>query len=701
MNNNVKTDISEDFSYDIYCKFNKDLVNLTEEDAILHFKQYGHLENRRFRILPNDFVFSEYLELNNDIDCQNEEDAIKHYIEYGYPENRQYKKKVEEENKKKLFNDKNDELTSFCEQYQYTIYDIDRDNKIKFRYLCYFYLKYMKQFSIPPIKQNLDNEAVLVEFRKFPHIEFIVRNNILKLGINWSFTIVCGNNNYEYIKTIVKTISSNIKIIKTDFGNISPSEYSLFIADRKFWKLLNGRKILLYQEDSLIFKSNIDQFLYYDYIGAPWPNDNNGNNSRVGNGGLSLRTKRIMEKIIDTRSMNETNLNSHTIEYMKRTNSFVTPEDIYFTKNMEDLKIGKLAPFNVAKYFSQESIPCEDCFGGHNFWIVDPGWERKMSKHNIIQFRPHYELNQLEHRGGWKFILQELENYKFFSKLSNIDFFDVLERQFLWQTDFVCTNRWVGIIHCTPKTPNYLNDLNIEVMFKNENFIKSLNSCVFILTLSPYITNYLKKKINLEMKLKIKIFTIFHPVVSENIPLFKLSNYLENEEKYLIQVGQQLRKISTIYFIKNNNYKKLWLTGCKDFSKMEQLRDREIDFFNLNKDDMNEVKMYYTKTFEEFDLLLTKNIVIINLFDAAANNTVLECIIRNTPIIINRLEGTIDYLGENYPLFFDNIEEIDSLLDVRKIKEAHLYLKKMDKNKFKSEIFVQHLFDLVYDNFMK
>jgi hypothetical protein len=43
MNNNVKTDISEDFSYEIYCKFNNDLVNLTEEDAILHFKQYGHL----------------------------------------------------------------------------------------------------------------------------------------------------------------------------------------------------------------------------------------------------------------------------------------------------------------------------------------------------------------------------------------------------------------------------------------------------------------------------------------------------------------------------------------------------------------------------------------------------------------------------------------------------------------------------------
>ena len=699
-NNNSEIDIPTDFSYEIYCKFNPDLETLTEEEALSHYIQYGCLENRRYRILPNDFSFKEYIKINTDIECKTEEDAIRHYIEYGYLENREYKKKVDEPKNEFSFIDKKEELKNFCDIYNYKSKDIDNDNKIKFRYLCFYYLNYMNQFTIPPLKINLENEAVLIEFRKFPHIEFIVRNNILKLGNKWSFTIICGTINYEYIVKLSKKISPNIKVIKTDYGNITPSEYSLFLSDKKFWKLLKGRKILIYQEDSIIFKSNIEQFLYYDYIGAPWPVENNGNNSRVGNGGLSLRTKRIMEKIIDTISINETKLNSHTIEYMKRTNSFVTPEDIYFTKNMEDFKIGKLPSYNLAKYFSQESIHCDDCFGGHNFWLGEANWEKKLSKHNIIQFRPNYNLNELEHRGGWGYILQELENKKFFSKLSNIDFFDVLEKQFLWKSDFICKNRWIGFIHCTPKTPNYLNDLNIEKMINNVNFIKSLNSCVFLITLSPYITNYLEKKLNLELNLDIKIHTLFHPVISENIPLFQLSNYLDNEEKYIIQIGQQLRKISTIYFIKNNNYKKMWLTGCKDFSKMESLRDQEIDYFSLNTEDMNEVKMYYTKTFEEYDLLLSKNIVIVNLFDAAANNTILECIVRNTPMLVNRIEGVIDYLGEDYPLYFDNLDEINSLLDVRKIKEAHLYLKKMDKKKFKIEMFTTKLFDLVNQHFM-
>ena len=126
-----------------------------------------------------------------------------------------------------------------------------------------------------------------------------------------------------------------------------------------------------------------------------------------------------------------------------------------------------------------------------------------------------------------------------------------------------------------------------------------------------------------------------------------------------------------------------------------------ITINTLKKEEQDkEVKMYYTETFEEYDTLLTKNIVIINLFDAAANNTILECIIRNTPIIVNRIEGVIDYLGEDYPLYFDNITEIDKLLDIKKIKEAHLYLKKMDKRKFHTDFFITSLYDLTWKHFM-
>ena len=685
-----------DFNYKAYCRYNKDLENLTEEEAIYHYLNFGKNESRPYTIIPPGFDYKEYLELNKDLNCCDEKNAISHFTHYGFQEGRPYKKNLEIEFKKEKVKENKEILGKFCNLYNCSAKSIEDDNKIKFRYICYYYLAYIKNFTLPNLKQNSKKEAVLIEFRCFPHLEFLLRNNILKLGETWSFTIICGKLNYSFINDMVKTISPMIKVIKTDYENVMPSEYSQFLTSKKFWKLLKGSKILIYQEDSIIFRNNIDNFLYYDYIGAPWPLDNNGNKSRVGNGGFSLRTKNIMEKIIEKREMNETLLNSHTIEYMKSTNSFITPEDVYFTKNMEDLNIGRLATFNIGKLFSQESIKSEKCSGGHNFWLGDENWEKKIITYNVIQFKSHFNLDLLEHRGGWKSILTNLEKSQFFHDNSKIDFFDMIEPHFLWKKDYCCLNSWAGIIHCTPKTPSYLYDLNIENLFKNSNFITSLKTCKFLITLGDYVKHYLVKKINLELELNIPIYSLYHPVISENIPQFNITNFINNSEKKLIQIGQQLRKITTIYKINAENYTKIWLTGTKDLKKMNKLLEQESLFLNYNLSSLDKsVNMYYTKSFEEYDFLLTNNIVVVNFHDAAANNTILECIVRNTPVIVNKIEGVIDYLGENYPLYFESDDQIEGLLDETKIKDAYLYLKKMDKKKFTISNFTTSLFNIV------
>jgi hypothetical protein len=277
----------------------------------------------------------------------------------------------------------------------------------------------------------------------------------------------------------------------------------------------------------------------------------------------------------------------------------------------------------------------------------------------------------------------------------------MIEKQFLWRKDYLCKNKWCGIIHCTPKTPPYLNEINIEYLFQNDNFIKSLNNCIFIITLSPYITHYLNSKINCQLNFHIPIYTLKHPVVMNNIPLFTMDAFIHNPNKMLIQIGQQLRKMTSIYLLNNLSCTKLWLTGTKNFEKMNELLNKEIDYLNINKSNLtSNIKMYYTETFEEYDNLLKQNLVFIDLFDAAANNTVLECIIRNTPLIVNRIEGVVDYLGENYPLYYNDLDEVPSLIDTQKILQAHEYLKNMDKTQFSINTFLNGIFDIVNENFL-
>jgi hypothetical protein len=100
----------------------------------------------------------------------------------------------------------------------------------------------------------------------------------------------------------------------------------------------------------------------------------------------------------------------------------------------------------------------------------------------------------------------------------------------------------------------------------------------------------------------------------------------------------------------------------------------------------------------EYDELLSENIVFINLVDASAVNTLIECIVRDTPILVNRHPAVVELLGDSYPLYYnsyydknDSNIDIYPLLTLQKIKAAHKYLANLDKTKYKIEYFTKSL----------
>jgi hypothetical protein len=103
---------------------------------------------------------------------------------------------------------------------------------------------------------------------------------------------------------------------------------------------------------------------------------------------------------------------------------------------------------------------------------------------------------------------------------------------------------------------------------------------------------------------------------------------------------------------------------------------------------------------DSYDVLMTENIIFINLVDASAVNTVIECIVRSTPIIVNKHPAVVELLGEKYPLYFNNNNtldiEISKLLSNDKlIRNAHNYLKNMDKNVFYINTFVNEFHNII------
>ena len=286
-------------------------------------------------------------------------------------------------------------LNKFCKIYKVNKNDIKTNDKLRFRFECFKYNYMMKYTELPDISNTSNWEAVLIEYRCFPHVELLIRNSILKLGSKWSYTIICGNLNYEFMKKICLQVSNNIKVIKTNYDNLLPNEYNLFLTSIEFWNLLNGSKILIYQEDSFIFKNNIEEFIEWDFIGAPWPKNTNDTPNCVGNGGISLRTKQIMIDVINKISIKNTLINESTKIYMKKNDLTICPEDVYFSLNMQKFNIGKVADFDIAFKFSTESIKNPNSFAGHNFWISDNTWNKRLQKNlNVFSYTSNNNLNE-------------------------------------------------------------------------------------------------------------------------------------------------------------------------------------------------------------------------------------------------------------------------------------------------------------------
>jgi len=77
-----------------------------------------------------------------------------------------------------------------------------------------------------------------------------------------------------------------------------------------------------------------------------------------------------------------------------------------------------------------------------------------------------------------------------------------------------------------------------------------------------------------------------------------------------------------------------------------------------------------------YDDLLGRNVVFVFLYDASANNTVIECIARHTPLLVNPLPAVMEYLGADYPLYFESLEEAaQKASDFDLLRQAHEYLR--------------------------
>lgn len=183
-----------------------------------------------------------------------------------------------------------------------------------------------------------------------------------KIGINFS---------KSKLFTSEDIVDSDVEIVK--IKNLNYEEYNKFIV-YELYKHIDTDYVLIVQDDGYVINPNMwrNEFFDYDYIGAPWsipdPSDKIscrdpfGNIIRVGNGGFSFRSKKLLS-IADQIGLE-----------WKPFYGYYNEDGFYSVHNRHIYESHgcKYADVDVAKYFSHESqtpeidgiIP----FGFHGKW---------------------------------------------------------------------------------------------------------------------------------------------------------------------------------------------------------------------------------------------------------------------------------------------------------------------------------------------
>jgi len=192
--------------------------------------------------------------------------------------------------------------------------------------------------------------AVIIEPRRHKALEFVLRNISSCLSDEWGIIIMHGSLNKEYVEQIVPKINTlkNITLHDLHVENLSIHMYNLLVTSPSFYDHIPTETFLIFQTDSMIFPRNahlLEQFMKYDYVGAPWGFFHY--NIKVGNGGFSLRKKSKMLHIL------------HSDPYVYK----ICNEDVYYSK-----RALYVPSYEQSKSFSMETVFSEQCFGCHKPW---------------------------------------------------------------------------------------------------------------------------------------------------------------------------------------------------------------------------------------------------------------------------------------------------------------------------------------------
>jgi hypothetical protein len=213
----------------------------------------------------------------------------------------------------------------------------------------------------------------------------------------------------------------------------------------------------------------------------------------------------------------------------------------------------------------------------------------------------------------------------------------------------------------------------ISRLIECEYFKKSLESCKSIFVFTRQVRDFIKKNTGFD-----NVFALKHPSGLCGIK----SSWLACNN--VLHVGQQMRKYHSFADL-NTKFAKLLIKPSNCPSDL-------VEMHNYKSKYQDDIVYLEQKGLAEYIDLMCNSVVFLDLYDVAACNTILECISLSVPLLVNKLDGCIEYLGEEYPFYYEDLSEAEAKLsDLNLIEQTNKYLLNMEKKDLSINFFIESL----------
>ncbi len=271
------------------------------------------------------------------------------------------------------------------------------------------------------------------------------------------------------------------------------------------------------------------------------------------------------------------------------------------------------------------------------------------------------------HRGGWRDVVQSLSER--LHAPSGVRFLSSVDDQMAHYGPV--EEPWVGFVHQVPRQKLAFPDL--ERLVQLADWRTSLPYCCGLWVL----TNYQRVALR-DLGITVPISVVRYSIAEST---FKFSPDAVRVQPRLVMIGEYLRNWQAFYDLQAPGYEKIIL-GNDEFTACQP---------NLRINDS--VRIQARLVPEEYDRLLSECVVFLHLFDAVGVTTMVECIMAGTPLLINPVGAVREYMGENYPLYFETLDEAtEKLVDTKRVLAASQYLANLPiRDEFRLDTFATRL----------